>query len=403
MTEIGDWRVTKLTEGSDVSRYHSHSYYDIPVFDAGGERIAAHRMTMQGRPMRPDDAIDVGIVHASRPGEFEPLAQTTAWSWQQGPLAQWVAGGPEIMFNARIDGEFRAQIVDASSGATRYLPRSAYAAAPDGQSFYGLDMRRLEHLRPGYGYATGERDADLIPAPRDNGVWRMDRAGKAQLIVSIAAMRDCYVAQASMLERLRHRASGYIYWLNHLKLSPDGSRFTVKLRWRRAGGGWSDRQSVSMTGGIDGTGIGVLRRGLSHVMWLNDAQLYAWNADRLELIDDAAAGTKDDCGEAPIAPGLIRQNVHLRHLPPGASDAISQAVFDTPYRENVDLIYFTARCGPGSGESERIARFTGHVPATGPLRCDLHPCPSPDGSRIVVTSIEDGGRQIYLIERKRRN
>ena len=397
---MADWRTVQLTHGSDASRFHSHSYYDIPVFDAAGDRILAHRMTMQGRAMRPDDSVDIGIINVSRPGHFEPIAQSTSWSWQQGPLAQWVAGGPQIVFNSRIDGRFRAQIVDTSCGTATILPRTVYAAAPDGSAFYGLNMRRLEHLRPGYGYATYEANPRLERTPCDDGIWQMDRAGGNRLVLSIDTLRRFFLGQASLAARARHRLGDYAYWLNHLKLSPNGSRFTVKLRWRREDGPWSDRQSVSLTGRVDGTALRVLGRGLSHVMWLNEWQLYAWHFDRLVLLDDAA---DNPVPRAPIAPGLISQNVHIRHLPPGASETLSEAVFDTPYRETVDLVHYWAGGAPGSARHRRIARFANHVPAIGPLRCDLHPCLSPDGNRIAVTSLQDGGRQIYLLERESRN
>ncbi|MGB3712628.1 MAG: hypothetical protein WA985_13170 [Erythrobacter sp.] len=393
---MNGWRTVQLTHGTEEGRFHSHSYYDIPVFDASGTRVVAHRMTMQGRTMRPDDRVEVGIVDVERPGSFEPVARTSAWSWQQGPLAQWVGGGPQIVFNTRQKGRFRARLHDVSTGKSDLLPRSVYAVAGDGETFFGLNMRRLEHLRPGYGYATRDTAPVLEKLPRDDGIWRMKRDGEAILLVSIAQLCRAYLENAPLSERLRHRLGGYTYWLNHLKLSPDGARFTVKLRWRRPEGPWSDRQSASMTGGMNGTGLRTLAKGLSHVMWLNSLQLYAWQQDRLVLIDDDGP---DGAAPATLAPGLITQNVHLRHLPPGASETLNEAVFDTPYRETVDLVHYRAGNQPGSAQHERIASFAGHVPARGALRCDLHPCPSPDGRRFLVTSLSDGGRQLYLVER----
>lgn len=391
---MNGWHCSQITHGSRDNRFHSHSYYDIPVFDALGQRVIAHRMGMQGRAIGPDDAVEIGIIDLATSVGFEPFARTSAWSWQQGPLAQWVAGGPRVVFNSRDGQVFRAQVVNTASGAITVLPRTVYAASPDGSVFYGLDMRRLEHLRPGYGYATGEPMPKFEHSPDDNGVWRMEASGACDLIVSIRELCALYLTTATAIERLRHRMAGYIYWLNHLKLSPDGARFTVKLRWRRPRGQWSDRRSVSITGRVDGSDCRVLGQALSHVIWLNNAQLYAWQAPRLVLLND-----DDTSAPAPVMPDLVRQNVHFRHLPPGAQAELVEAVFDTPYAETLDLVHYLAGSEAGTASHKRIAHFTGHIPATGPLRCDLHPCPDASGNRIVVTSVEDGGRQVYLLER----
>ncbi|MEE4539958.1 MAG: hypothetical protein V2J51_15880 [Erythrobacter sp.] len=393
---MSGWRCTQLTSGSEAGRFHAHSYYDLPVFDTAGRRLVLHRMTMQGRDIRPEDAIDIGVVDIDGDRTFTPLATSTAWSWQQGPMAQWIAGSQRIVFNTRTKGRFHARIVDTHSGEQRDLPRTVYAAAPEGHVFYGLDMRRLEHLRPGYGYATGEAMPDFEPAPRDNGVWCLDESGPPVLLISIARIRAVYLRRASLIERAWHRAGRVVYWLNHLKLSPDGNRFTVKLRWRRIGGNWSDAQSVSLTIRSDGRDVRVLGRGLSHVIWLNSGTLYGWRTGQAIILADRDAGV---ASAQVFAPGLIRQNVHLRHLPPGSSDVLSEAVFDTPYAETVDLLHYRTGDQAGAAAVARIARFAGHVPARGALRCDLHPCPSPDGRRIVVTSLADGGRQVYLLER----
>jgi hypothetical protein len=81
---------------------------------------------------------------------------------------------------------------------------------------------------------------------------------------------------------------------------------------------------------------------------------------------------------------------------PPAHGALPPAiVYDTPYREAPELRV----AGPEGEDARRIAAFTGHVPPRGAFRCDLHPVPDAAGRRIVVTSTEDGGRQIYLLAR----
>ncbi len=386
------WTLTRLTDGTAEGRFHSHSYYDIPVIDGAGRHVLVHQTRFTGRQPTADDAVTVGVVPLGQPGAFEPLGESRAWSWQQGPMAQWIGGGTEAVYNDREDGAFVARVVDTATGARRTLPRPVYALTPDGGTALSLNMARLDTLRPGYGYADGPGALLDQRAPDGDGVWRVDPAtGEARLILSLATARSFVLPRLPLSRRLRERLRPAHYWFNHAKVSPDGARFTVKLRWRIPGGGWNDRQGVSLTATLDGTDLRFLTDATSHVIWLNERQLYAWRLSELILLDDNGASNR----VRRVAPDLVRDNVHMRHMPPGSRDTLGEAVFDTPYREVVDLIHYDDRTGAHS----RIARFKGHLPVRGPFRCDLHPVPGPDGRVIVVTSMDDGGRQVYALHR----
>jgi hypothetical protein len=217
----------------------------------------------------------------------------------------------------------------------------------------------------------------------------MDLAtGARRLILSVARAARFVDGRRGLRDRLARWAGRMHYWFNHAKISPDGSRFTVKLRWRRIGAQWDDRQGVSLTCGMDGTDLRLLAPATSHVIWQDDRHLYYWQRDALRLSEDTAPeGTP--C--AHLAPEVVTQNVHIRHLDPGAT----RFVVDTPYRPEVDLMIWER----GAPRATTVARFPGHVPERGPFRCDLHPCPSADGRRIVVTSLMGGVREVYLAER----
>ncbi len=391
---MDDWHLTQLTFGSDQARYHSHSYYDVPVVDAPGRRIVAHRVGFTERQPTPDDTIELGIVDADQPGSWQPLGESRAWSWQQGPLAQWVAGGPRLVWNDRDEERFVARLVDTDSGTRHTLPLPVYTVAPDGRFALSLNMARLNTLRPGYGYAGGSSARLDERHPADDGVWRVDleEATEPELILPLAQAVSFLRGMLPWWQRLRHDAGRYAYWFNHAKISPDGKRFTIKLRWRRLAGSWSDRMGVSLTCGVDGNDLRLLADATSHVIWLNATQAYFWRRGEVALFEDhAPRGVRQQA----IAPQLIDSNVHIRHLPPDATATPTSFVLDTPYREVVDLCLYD----PTTSQQRQIAQFSGHVPVRGPFRCDLHPCPSADGNRIIVTSLQDGGRQIYVLTR----
>ena len=394
------WRLAQLTSGTPDGRCHSHSYYDIPVLDANGQRVLVHELRFAERDPAPGDAVRVGIASLDAAG-VSFLGESRAWSWQQGPMAQWVrtAAGERVVFNDRDPGggegdRFVARLVDPDAGAVRTLPRPVYAVAPDGRFALGLNMARLDTLRPGYGYVGGAGARLDERAPQDDGVWRIDlETGEARLLLSLAAAASFVQARLAAPRRLRQAVLPPHFWFNHVKLSPNGRRLTVKLRWRRLSGGWNDRQGVSLTADAEtGGDLRLLADATSHVVWLNEDELYAWRAPEVALYRDAPGG---GARLRRIAPDRLTHNVHMRHLPPGAAETLGEAVYDTPYREEIDLYHYDDR----TGEAALMARFPGHRPARGPYRCDLHPVPSADGRTVIVTSMRDGGRQVYALTR----
>jgi hypothetical protein len=386
------WRLRQLTEPGPSGWFHQHCYYDIPVFSADSARIAAIRFDYQGRAITPEDRVTVGWIDCKE-GGFEPVGESAAFSLQQGAMAQWRPGRDEMLWADREAGRLVTRAWSAATGETRTVERAVYAVLPDGRDALALNMDRVDYLRGGYGFAGGTQP--LGPrAPADDGVWRMSLdTGEAKLILSLREARSVLLAWLGLKDRVKLTARRPHFWFNHAKVSPDGRRFTVKLRWRRLGGGWNDTQGVSLIVGTDGSAPKVMARATSHVIWEDDESLFFFSSSAFErpgVFRVRRAGTDDQSFE-PIAPNLLTGNVHMRAIPgsPGSF------VYDTPYREEVSLHLLD---DAGTRET-LLARFGNHVPARGPNRCDLHPCPSPDGRRIVVTSLETGGRQVYLVER----
>ncbi len=308
-------------------------------------------------------------------------------------MAQFVPGTATLVWNDREGEAFvaRRHALDgaAETGALPSLPRPVYALSPDGRFALSLNMARLEGLRPGYGYAGGGGARLDEPHPGDDGVWRVPLDGAPpMLVLSLDDAVRFLRSRLSLAQRARHRLARFVYWFNHAKVSPDGARFTVKLRWRAPGKGWNETQGVSLTCACGGGPPSLLARATSHVIWESADVLYLWRDGGLERVADAAP---EGHSLGPLAPRTVDANVHIRRLPGDAA----RFVFDTPYRERIELNLYDET----TDEVRRLASFGGHVPARGPFRCDLHPCPSPDGRRIVVTSLQDGGRQMYVLTR----
>ncbi|HSJ69071.1 MAG TPA: hypothetical protein VK921_15410 [Anditalea sp.] len=386
------WLRSKLTEGSGSGVYHSHAYYDIPVFDSESNLLAGHKITIKERQPTPDDAIEIGYINLKDGNKWEKVGTSTAWSWQQGAMSQWLPNSRTLVWNDRENGKFVARLHSLDTGKTKTMDQPIYGVDPNGKFVLSLNMARLDYVRPGYGYVGGEGHMINKVKPKDDGIWKIDlETGEKQLILSINEAASLLSSKLRMKDRIKQLLKPNIYWFNHVKVSPDGKRFTVKIRYRSKdlSKGWSDRMGASITCSTDGSEMRFLGTATSHVIWLDNEHLYAWQKDGLYLYKDSADGVQ----RLPkIAPDLIKNNVHIRHFP----DSKDKFIFDTPYRKDIDVITYDAKDNLGT----KIATFKNHIPAYGEFRCDLHPCPSPDGKHIVVTSLEDGGRQIYLLSKQ---
>lgn len=386
------WQKEKLTNGSDSENYHSHAYYDIPVFDSESKLLTGHKVTFKERRPTPTDTIDIGYINLDGDKSWIKVGESSAWSWQQGAMSQWLPNSKTIIWNDREKDQFVSRHHSVKTGKTETLPRPVYAVDPEGKFFLSLNMARLDYLRPGYGYAGGKGDLINKVRPKEDGLWRIDaRTGEEKLLLSLYDASKLIINHLGLKQRIRRFLRRYTYWFNHVKISPDGKRFTVKLRFRPRdlSIGWNGKMGCSITCGTDGKDLRLLEHATSHVIWLDNNRLYFWKEDGLYLYEDTLKGGKKI---KQIAPDLITYNVHMRHLPGNPN----QFIFDTPYRESIDLYTYDLE----KDESIKIASFNNHKPKRGEFRCDLHPCPSPDGKKIVVTSMEDGGRQIYLLKKK---
>ncbi|WP_018984769.1 hypothetical protein [Salinimonas chungwhensis] len=387
------WEKIQLTQGSDSGKYHSHAYYDIPVFDSTSRLLAGHSVSFKERRPTPEDKIDIGYIDLQGEKSWVKVGESTAWSWQQGAMSQWLPQTKTLIWNDREDGRFVSRHYSVDSGETKTFPHPVYAVDPDGKFFLSLNMARLDYVRPGYGYVGGKGHLIDSLKPKEDGVWIIDaETGEEKLLLSLHDAAKFLLSNLSIRQRLGNLVRRYVFWFNHVKISPDGKRFTVKLRFRSRdlSRSWNDSMGCSLTCGTDGSDLRLLEHATSHVIWLDEKRLYFWRSDNgLYLYEDAQGGGKKI---KQIAPKLIDHNVHIRHFPHNPE----QFIFDTPYRETIDLFTYNEP----DKESTKIATFHNHNPKHGEYRCDLHPCPSPDGKSMVVTSMEDGGRQMYLLWKK---
>jgi hypothetical protein len=376
--------VRQLTRGP---KFHWFGYYDKLQFDPTGRYILGMQVGFEGRSPKPDDELRVGMVDTADNDRWIELGKTTAWGWQQGCMLQWIPGSAsEVIWNDRAGDHYISRILDVKSGKERTLPHAIYTLAPDGKTGIVPDFRRLNDVRPGYGY-TGIADPNAKElTPRDSGIWKVDLAsGAAKLLFSVADL--------AAFGTLPDDARGAKQWFNHLLFNQDASRFVFLHRWRPTTETtkFRTRMVTSSAAGKDWHVVGAAGT-VSHFIWRDPRHLLMWTKpddhppgfylirDQSDVFEQIGAGVMTTDGHCTYLPGLGDRWI-LNDTYPDKERLQHPYLFDTNTRTRISLGHF-------------------HSPKdyTGEVRCDNHPRFSPDGTKVVIDSPHHGGRQMYLID-----
>lgn len=364
--------------------HHFFGYYDKSPWNATGACLLAHEADFNDRAPRAGDCVGVGVVRLDQDMRYERLAESRAWNWQQGSMAQWHPADPERLFvhNDIRDGRFVGVVRDLEKGEQAVHDRPLYALSPDGGSGFSLEFARLAAHRPGYGYAGGEdRHADAR-APAADGIWRVDlNSGRSELLVSLAelAARDPKPSMA-----------GAWHYVNHIQPSRGGRRIAFFHIWHRDPAKWEVRLYTCRPDGGElkcllDTGF------ISHYDWRDDDTILAWAnrpgaAARFLLLSHADAEIRV-FGEPELD-----EDGHCTFSPDGRW--VLNDTYPDPHEMRTLMLVRAA-----DGRRLDIARL--YSPKRrwwGEIRCDLHPRWSRDGRRVCVDSVHDGTRQIYLVD-----
>ncbi len=367
---------------------HFFGYYDMPAWDASGRWLLAQRVELDAAiPTAADPAV-IGVIDLHDRCRFHPVAQTHAWSWQQGALLHWLPlhGPRTIAFNDVDAGRFAARVMDVDTGASRVLDRPIAAVSHDQRTALSLNFARLR-VRPEVGYPGVADPWAGVDHPDEDGIYVIDLAsGAAELAVSLHAIAGVR-PDASM--------DGALNWVNHLIYSPDDTQVMFVHRWRPAGARRFRTRFMRLR----------LADGALHEIWPARVSHMCWRSPGEILFSGSPADAPDDPLDAPgplrfwlldlastrarpVGGGALPADGHCSYRPGGRFVLMDTAPDAAGLRTL--LVY--------DEQTERaleLGRF--HAPARyrGPVRCDLHPRWSRDGAQVCFDSVHEGSRQMY--------
>jgi len=376
--------VRTITKGP---KFHWFGYYDKLQFDPSVRYVLGMETDFEHRSPRADDVIRVGMVDLEDGDRWIELGTSTAWCWQQGCMLQWRPGSQtEVLWNDRQGDRYVCHVLDIATGEKRTIAHPIYSVSPCGKWAVSLDFRRVNDMRPGYGYAGfADPNGDLL-APEDSGLFRVDlETGEQRLLLSLAEIAE--------IPFEKYDLSGAKHYFNHLLVSPDGRRFEFLHRWRMEG--LRSFGTRMLTAAADGSDVRVIDPSgyTSHFIWRDPDHILAWSraesdGDAFYLFEDRQGGTIEVVDKAAMP-----RNGHCTYLP-GNGWILNDTYPEGKERKQNTYLYhvYTGRRVP-------LGHF--HLPAeyTGEWRCDTHPRFSPDGKLVCIDSPHTGeGRQMHLIE-----
>jgi len=367
--------------------FHWFGYYDKLQVDPSGRYALGMAVDFEHRTPRADDVIRIGMVDLEDDDRWIELDSSRAWCWQQGCMLQWIPSSQsKILWNDRQDDRFVCHTMDVKTRQRRIIPHPIYALGPDGRSAVSADFRRIQAMRPGYGYVGPADPLAHELAPRESGIFRVDlESGRQELIVSLADVAAIAYPHGD-LSAMKH-------YFNHLLVSPDGRRFVFLHRWR--GPGQRSFGTRMLTARLDGTEVRVIDHSgrTSHFIWRDPQHILAWthhpsHGNAFYLFEDREGGKVE-----PVGLGVMTRNGHCSYLP--GSAWILNDTYPTGAERLQELYLYHVP----TRRRVVLGRFHSPPEYQGEWRCDLHPRFSPDGRSVLIDSPHTGaGRQLHLID-----
>ena len=377
--------IRAITKGP---RHHWFGYYDKLQFDRTGRYVLGCEIDFEHRSPKATDEIRIGMVDLADGDRWIELGKSSAFSWQQGCMLQWLPGSQStVLWNDREGDHYVCRILDVATHQMRTIPQPIYAIDPTGTVAITTDFRRLKDTRPGYGYAGLEDPYVDQLAPSESGIWRVDlKTGEQRLIISLA--------EVALFGDSREAVRGAKHRFEHLLFNPDGTRIVFLDRFDPPKKAPAVKGKTRMlTASPEGKDLYVVDPpgSMSHFYWGDAEHILAWanpegHTPGFYIFRDKTSEV------APIGAGIMTANGHCTYLP--GNQWILNDTYPDKNRLQHPYLYHVS-----TNARTPLGHFYSPPEYSGEWRCDTHPRFSRDGKSVVIDSPHGGnGRQMYLID-----
>jgi len=353
-------------------------YYDKKPWSSDMRYLLFHKLANDNK------TIEI-MLYDYLSNEVTAIGSSLAWNFQQGSMAQWIAsiGSNEVVYNTCHHGGLSAHIVNINDNSRRVIPSTIQSLHPARCEALTLNYKRLDMLRPEYGYSCECNRYNGNQDLAKDGIWRVDlNTGETELLISLYHL--------STLENSKYHMKNAQHKVNHIIYSPTGKRFVFMHRWFETTGKYSRLYVMDN----DGSNLKLImdERMVSHYHWYDDDHIVVYGriareGDRFYLINVL------DGAHRIIAKDILDKNGDGH---PSFSPDRKWLVMDTyPDRARFQHLYLVHMPTQTVYEVGKFFHPWKYIDA---MRCDLHPRWSPDGRFISIDSVFSGIRQSYIID-----
>lgn len=358
------------------------SYYGINSFSQSEKYVTVLETDLKYKIPTENDKATLGLVNLEN-NEFIPLAKTSAWNFQQGCMAHWLATSPDslIIYNDVRNGKFVSVILNVhTKEEKKIIPYPVSAVSPNGKEAISINFGRIRITRPDYGYSGNGQDARTNEQfPENDGIFLIDlETGNSKLIVSIAQVK----------KMVPEVPEGGLEYFNHTLFSRDGS----KIFWLARA--TPNRNTTSFTVNRDGTD---LKRSFpdgwegSHFDWLNGNELMV--TAKYEAKQYAhVLFTVGKTNYKRLGKGILDFDGHGTFSPNGKWMVTDTYPGEGMQEQKIFLMDMKTEAVLSLGRFQEPAEYHGG------WRCDLHCRWSPSGDLIGFNSTQSGSRQVYIMK-----
>lgn len=350
-------------------------YYDKTPFSSDGSHYLFHMIEGKKKPKVGEKA---NICYAKSAEDYEIIGTTLAWNSQQGAMLRFITDGL-IAWNDydKKNRNYVTVLYDVKTKIKSLLPEPLYDISDDGKHGLSIEFERLNVDAEGYGYIQNRtREFD-----KDTYISVLDLETKEKkTIITLESLTKQYPIPAEA-------TFGYF---NHLEFNLSGTRFIFIFRYVL------DQKRISrlFSSDLDGHNIHLLADDemVSHCTWKDDSHITLWcrlnKRDNYYTITDSIEAQFDTLGlHVPKEDGHPTYNKDRTKM-------ITDTYPDkAEYRHLIvyDVI---------NDSSKDIARLYAPILLHGSLRCDFHPRWHPNMKQVVIDSVHEGYRGLYLVNIK---
>lgn len=348
-------------------------YYDKSVFSRDGSHYLFHMIEGKKRPKIGEKA---KICYATSENQFEVLGTTLAWNTQQGAMLRFV--NDNLIAWNDFDSEknqYMTVFYDVNAKKKTELDIPLYDISDDGTKGLSVDFERLNIDAEGYGYIQQKRK-------------EFDKNTYIRIVDLNTKTEKTIITIDSLTKSFPIPNEAIFGYFNHLEFNPAGDRFIFIFRYIL------DQKRISrlFSSDLDGNDIHLLADDemVSHCTWKDNNHVTLWcrlnGKNNYYTIEDTKAA------EA-IVLGLHTPNEDGH---PTYNSDCTLMITDT-YPDKAEyrhLVVYDVE----KDSSRDIARFYAPVLLHGSLRCDFHPRWNPNMKQVVIDSVHEGYRGLYLID-----